>query len=365
MPTLLDVFVIGESADLPARASDPNASVQFRLIPTGVGTLGAFPGTPWAKQLVEGEGQFAALVCGNVAEAVRVSLDVGFGSDMAGVIAIEPVDGAGLGIDPTRGLSLGMGVSCLLAPRAGHGPIILRRSSLKKVGPLRSVAEPVWDWFIRAVRSGERIVSTQVSCEFRSTICRLPLLAPPRPSRSADWLREHLESFSPRDFGLNPASNVSEKALRAGLFQWHDFLDESHQLSQSIEGAGEDRVGDYWHAIMHRREPDYSNAKYWFRQIGKQPIFSRLRKEADETLAKLATPEAPRWRDRLQPGAKWDPFAFVDLCEECAADETTDLAYAARRIQYIEMSLLMGATCRQCGGDDRDAESISLAARRA
>jgi len=364
MPSQLDIFIVGESADLPARASDPNASVQFRLIPTGVGTLGEFPETTWAKRLVEGEGKFAALVAGNVAEAVHLSLDVGLGSGMAAVITIEPVDGAGSGIDPTRGLSFGIGVSCLLAPRAGHGPIIVRRSSLKKVGPLRSVAEPVWDWFIRAVRSGEKIVSTQVSCEFRSTICRLPLLAPPRPGRRADWLREHLEAFSPGDFRLQPASKASETALRAGLFQWHDFLEESHQLSQSIEGEGEDRLGDYWHAIMHRREPDYSNAKYWFRQIGKQPLFSSLRKEADETLAKLATPEASRWRDRLQPGSNWDPFAFVDLCQICAADETTDLSYAARRIQYIEMSLLMAATCRQCGGDNHDAE-IALAAKRA
>src|SRR5262249_30685611 len=177
-------------------------------------------------------------------------------------------------------------------------------------------------------------------------------------------LREHLEAFSPGDFGLHPASKVSETALRAGLFQWHDFLDESHQLSQNIEGQGDDQLGDYWHAIMHRREPDYSNAKYWFRQIGRQPIFSRLRIEADETLAMLGDPEAASWRDRLQSGAKWDPFAFVDLCEECADDETTGLACAARRIQYIEMSLLMAATCRQCGGGDNEAVDIALAAKR-
>jgi hypothetical protein len=136
-------------------------------------------------------------------------------------------------------------------------------------------------------------------------------------------------------------TKIEETALRAGLFQWHDFLDESHKLAQSIEGQGEDQVGDYWHAIMHRREPDYSNAKYWFRQFGNQPTYLELRQHADGILAACTAPEAPRWRDRLQAGSKWNPLAFVDLCEACAADENSDLAIAARRIQYAEMSLLV------------------------
>jgi len=129
--------------------------------------------------------------------------------------------------------------------------------------------------------------------------------------------------------------------MLAGLFQWHDYLNESHELSQSIEGQGENQLGDYWHAIMHRREPDYSNAKYWFRQIGNQPIYRELRQYADGVLEKSRAADAPVWRERLQAGSKWDPFAFVDLCEECAQDETSELALAARRIQYAEMSMLM------------------------
>jgi hypothetical protein len=367
MPSPLDVFIIGEATDLPAEAGNPDSTLPMRLVPTGMRTLGEFAGTPWVKQLLEGESELAALIFGNVSESLselRMLGGMELDAKFAATVTVDGVDGAGSTIDLTHGFAIGHGIRCLLAPRAGHGPIVFRRKKLKQVGPLRSVAEPVWDWIIRAVRAGEKIKSSPISAGVKATACRLPLLAPPHPGRETGWLREHLQAFSPGDFGLNPTSKVSETALRAGLFQWHDFLDESHQLSQSIEGEGEDRLGDYWHAIMHRREPDYSNAKYWFLQIGKQPIFSSLRKEADETLAKLTDPEAARWRDRLQPGSKWDPFAFVDLCEVCADDETTDLAYAARRIQYIEMSLLMGVTCRQCGGDD-ETVGLALAAKRA
>jgi hypothetical protein len=362
MQPTLDVFVVGDASHLPSELTDSRWPFAMRVVPTGVSTLVEFPGTSWAKELLEGEGERAALVFDGNREALQsigmLATLIEISPELAAKVMVGRVDQAGSANSLTT-----IGINILLAPRAEHGPIIFRRSKLTQIGPLNSVAEPIWDWVIRAVRAGEKIDSWPMDAALKSTACRLPLLAPPRPGTDADWLLAHLKAFSPKDFGMKPASKVDETALRAGLFQWHDFLDESHQLSQSIEGEGEDQLGDYWHAVMHRREPDYSNAKYWFRQIGRQQIFRPLQKEADATLAKFSDPEAGRWRDRLQPASNWDPFAFVDMCEACAADETTDLAYAARRIQYIEMSLLMGMTSRQCGGDE--AVSVALAARHA
>ena len=72
-----------------------------------------------------------------------------------------------------------------------------------------------------------------------------------------------------------------------------------------------------------------------------QPTYRELRSQADAILASSNAPKAPSWRERLMAGPKWDSFAFVDFCEACAEDETTELALAARRIQYAEMSLLV------------------------
>src|SRR5262249_57161573 len=46
-------------------------------------------------------------------------------------------------------------------------------------------------------------------------------------------------------------------ACRAGLWLYHNFLDESHAISQELTTT----TGSYWHALMHRREPGFDNAK--------------------------------------------------------------------------------------------------------
>src|SRR5205814_5252351 len=50
------------------------------------------------------------------------------------------------------------------------------------------------------------------------------------------------------------------QALHAGLWSLFDYFEQSHEISQAIATPS----GSYWHAMLHRREPDASNAKYWF-----------------------------------------------------------------------------------------------------
>lgn len=104
------------------------------------------------------------------------------------------------------------------------------------------------------------------------------------------------------------------RAALAGVWLYHDFLDESHTTSQSIDTP----TGSYWHGIMHRREPDYANAKYWFRRVGDHPVFASFQREAAE----------------IGAGAKWDPFRFIDVCEKAA--NGGPMEDACREIQMTE-----------------------------
>ncbi len=90
------------------------------------------------------------------------------------------------------------------------------------------------------------------------------------------------------------------RACHSGLWLLHNFLDESHKISQEIETA----TGSFWHGIMHRREGDFGNAKYWFRRVGNHPVYAPLADAAHEI--------AP---DEFARVSEWDPFDFVDRCE--------------------------------------------------
>jgi GTP cyclohydrolase II len=62
-------------------------------------------------------------------------------------------------------------------------------------------------------------------------------------------------------------------AVKAGLHLLNDDLGRAHELAQAHEG---DKTCDYWHAIVHRREGDFDNAKYWLHRAGRHPVLSRV-----------------------------------------------------------------------------------------
>ncbi len=100
---------------------------------------------------------------------------------------------------------------------------------------------------------------------------RLPELGAGQPNTSARPLLAALSVETLFENGPIVNDDLAQCCL-AGLWLWHDFLEESHRISQEIACA----EGSYWHGMMHRREADYSNAKYWFRRVGAHEVYQQL-----------------------------------------------------------------------------------------
>ena len=121
---------------------------------------------------------------------------------------------------------------------------------------------------------------------------------------------------------LFPGARAPEAAL-AGLYLYFSCWDDAHEIAQSVNTA----EGSYWHAIVHRQEPDAGNSSYWFRRVGRHAIFPALLEQAVEIAG-------PRF------GNSWDPFAFIDFCEQARRAPGSAAEQAALQIQRAEWQLL-------------------------
>ena len=84
-------------------------------------------------------------------------------------------------------------------------------------------------------------------------------------------------------------------AIKAGLWLYVDELDRSHAFSQDLHSP----TGSFWHAIMHRREGDFPNSKYWYRKAGAHPAMGHIDLAGGGSASGSAM-------------AGYDPMSFVD-----------------------------------------------------
>lgn len=166
---------------------------------------------------------------------------------------------------------------------------------------------------------------------------QLPELGPgPRPGIKPEVeLKKCLASL----LGNSNTRTEQRELISALVLLWHDDLDAAHAIAQEIGDA----TGSLVHGIMHRREPDYGNAAYWFRRVGKHPAFSEFASRAGKALAAKGESELAR---KLIPGGEWDPFAFISACEAAARSGTPDARTGVlRELQAIESRALLDWIC--------------------
>jgi hypothetical protein len=163
-------------------------------------------------------------------------------------------------------------------------------------------------------------------------LLRVLPLAPLGPGRPNASVRERLAALANTEVFGRVADRDMAACCRAGLWLAFDFLGESHEISQGVHTA----EGSYWHALMHRREPDHSNAAYWLRRVGTHHVHADLARAAADL-------------GYAGKGPGWDAFAFNDACERHRGkgDATEELL---RKVQRAEWELLFAYCFRRATG---------------
>lgn len=112
-----------------------------------------------------------------------------------------------------------------------------------------------------------------------------------------------------------PLSDHADAACRAGLWLLAGDLEASHRISQSDAST----EGSFWHGIMHRREGDFANAKYWFSRMGTHSVAERLQSHSNANYG--------------------DFFSFVDRCQDLSQSGSDPCS--AEIAQWCEWQSLM------------------------
>lgn len=139
-----------------------------------------------------------------------------------------------------------------------------------------------------------------------------------------------LDGVTPEQLFVQPIKNLDDaRAALAGLWLWLDALNESHVIAQDILSP----TGSFWHAILHRREGDFSNAKYWYRRCESHHVNKMMGAIASSLAGDLTS-------DRLVAhavGGGWNPIGFVDLVQAVhhkPADPRFALAVRLQRAEW-------------------------------
>ena len=164
------------------------------------------------------------------------------------------------------------------------------------------------------------MTAEEIIHQLKTSAHRMPLQRP--VPWQAEWAAVLRSGKASQLFAeaASPAGAQSGALLHLGCW------DDAHQVAQDLETPD----GSYWHAIIHRQEPDSFNSGYWFRRVGQHPIFPQLARAA----AELGYPAS---------GTQWDPTAFIDFCESATGASAT----VAIEVQHAEWRLLLEWCLRQ------------------
>lgn len=142
--------------------------------------------------------------------------------------------------------------------------------------------------------------------------------------------------------GEHPDGKLSAPAWKAALHLLNDDLNAAHELVQHLNSA----TGSAMHGIVHRREGDYDNARYWFLRSGDHPAYHGLQSRAASLLAeeRLSAGTVGQALARMREQGSWNPSLFtnaIEIHETRTNGDDPALRTLLERLQQLELDAML------------------------
>lgn len=149
-----------------------------------------------------------------------------------------------------------------------------------------------------------------------------------------------LGALKPADLLRKPVVKADEAAaVLAGVWIFHDRLDPAHEIVQDIHTP----TGSLWHAIIHRRQGDFWNSKYWYAKARAHGSHVSM---ANVIAAVLNRTGAMDNLGKVMDGGSWVPDRFVDLVQAAHSTSDDHRREALAQIQFAEWQTVFEHTAR-------------------
>ena len=244
---------------------------------------------------------------------------------------------------------LGLRIATLLAPPWKASALLIRSDVMHGLGAYRHIDQQVWE---HDIRLAERKIKIEL---LEEDLAIWNVDSDPDGNLQRDlfpsgvrqtFLKQHLDRVNPETLiSGSAASSDNQTLLQAALHLYNDDLDASHSICQSFDR--ECAPASFWHGLIHRREPDFRNAKGWFGRSEKWEGLLQIRDGVQDVLERiLLMPEYGTSRDtafalkrHLDAEGVWDSAHFVDMVEANQEREEIDEMEGLflREIQEAEM----------------------------
>ncbi|CAF3759678.1 unnamed protein product [Rotaria sordida] len=126
----------------------------------------------------------------------------------------------------------------------------------------------------------------------------------------------------------------------ASLHLINDDIGSCHDIVEKNMGHG---IADYLHYLLHRREGDYWNAKWWIRQLKSQEFKSVYLSEKYNAFSDQKNVDNLSNSAQLAEAHK-RAQTFVDRCEQAERQENEEEKDLLKQMQWDEMKIVFEFT---------------------